>query len=77
MAQLVKSPTPDFCAGHDLVVGQAPCWAWSLLKILSLSLSPLLPHSGSLFLSKKFFKSRGHLVAQSVEHPTLGFQLRS
>ena len=44
MAQSVEHPTLDFGSGRDLgVVGSSPCGAlhskWSLLEILSLSLS--------------------------------------
>ena len=44
VAQLVKCLTLGFGSSHDfrvvrLSLHQALCWAWSLLKILSLSLS--------------------------------------
>jgi len=58
VAQVVKCPTLDFGSVHDLGVmrsrapHQAPCWTWSLLEILSLSLFPPAPLP-SLFKKEK------------------------
>ena len=54
MAQSVECPTLDFGSGHDLIVHgleshlSTALTAWSLLRILSLSLSATLQ---TLFLS--------------------------
>ena len=53
VAESVKCPTLEFGLGHDLRVVRsralcwALCWAWSLLKILSVCLSASVP---SLFV---------------------------
>ena len=62
VAQLVKGPTLDFGSGHDLMfVSLSPVLGsvltvWSLLGILSLSLSLFLPCSLSLSRINKIFK---------------------
>ena len=57
MAQSAERPTLDFGPGHDLTVcGMELLIAWSLLGILSSSLSAL-PCSRALSLSLKINKS--------------------
>ena len=53
MTQSVVHLTLNFSSGHDTrVVGSSPaCWAWNLLRILSLSPSAPFPCSFSLSLS--------------------------
>ena len=60
VAEWVKPPTLDFDLGHDLIMGLSPMLgsaltAWSLLGILSLSLS-LCPSTLALSLSLSFSK---------------------
>ena len=64
---LVKLLTLDFSSGHDLrIVRLAPCWAWRLLKILSLSVCPTL-----LFLSKTNTKTENQPPRKYIFYYTL------
>ena len=83
MVQLVKHPTLDFGSGHDLMVLRLSPVSGSTLGVElgedflshSLSASPLLMLSLSLFLSNKDFKKiKGvfkRLIKQAIGEPTI------